>query len=89
MLDASCMDHPVLDWFDDEHYQPATEVCDTCPVRSPCLEYAITNAIDDGVWGGLVPFQLRKAIAARGRTRRKPLAGLGVSGGKGVRGGRG
>jgi hypothetical protein len=65
MLDASCMDHPVLDWFDDEHYQSAARVCDACPVRSPCLDYAVTHQIDDGVWGGLVPFQLRKLITAR------------------------
>jgi WhiB family transcriptional regulator, redox-sensing transcriptional regulator len=65
MEEAACMDHPVLDWFDDEHYQSCAKVCDTCTVRSECLEYAVHHRIDDGVWGGLVPYQLRKAIRAR------------------------
>ena len=32
---------------------PARRVCAACPVRQPCLDYAITNRIAYGVWGGL------------------------------------
>ena len=32
---------------------PARRVCAACPVRQPCLDYAITNRITHGVWGGL------------------------------------
>ncbi len=32
---------------------PARQVCAACPVRQPCLDYAITNRIADGIWGGL------------------------------------
>lgn len=30
----------------------AKEVCSTCPVQEACLEYAIENRIEYGVWGG-------------------------------------
>lgn len=31
----------------------AKKVCVTCPVRIPCLEYALANSERYGVWGGL------------------------------------
>lgn len=31
----------------------AKAVCATCPVRQPCLEFAIANVERHGVWGGL------------------------------------
>lgn len=33
----------------------AKKVCSKCPVKEPCLDYALTNpeATTDGVWGGL------------------------------------
>jgi hypothetical protein len=33
--------------------EPARQICAQCPVRQPCLDYAITNQIVDGIWGGL------------------------------------
>ncbi len=27
-------------------------ICAECPVRQSCLEYALANRIDHGVWGG-------------------------------------
>ena len=32
---------------------PARRVCAACPVRQPCLDYAISNRISHGIWGGL------------------------------------
>jgi WhiB family transcriptional regulator, redox-sensing transcriptional regulator len=32
--------------------QAAQRVCAECVVKSPCLEYALVNKIDEGVWGG-------------------------------------
>jgi hypothetical protein len=38
---------------------PARQVCAACPVRQPCLDYAITNCIAYGVWGGLTERERR------------------------------
>jgi WhiB family transcriptional regulator, redox-sensing transcriptional regulator len=36
-----------------ESAEPARRLCAACPVRQPCLDYAITNRITYGIWGGL------------------------------------
>ena len=36
-----------------ESAEPARQICAACPVREPCLDYAISNRIVHGVWGGL------------------------------------
>lgn len=38
----------------------AQVICTGCPVRAACLDYANTNEIDHGTWGGRSPEQ-RKA----------------------------
>jgi WhiB family redox-sensing transcriptional regulator len=38
---------------------PARRVCAACPVRQPCLDYAITNRITHGIWGGLTERERR------------------------------
>jgi WhiB family redox-sensing transcriptional regulator len=45
----------------------ALALCDTCPVRAQCLEYALRNKESYGVWGGTTPEQRR-------RMRRQPAA---------------
>ena len=36
-----------------ESAEPARQICARCPAREPCLDYAVTNRIVYGVWGGL------------------------------------
>ena len=43
---------------------PARQVCAACPVRQPCLDYAVTNRITSGVWGGLTERE-RRALQSR------------------------
>ena len=45
---------------------PAIAVCNICPVKAECREYAL-GLLDgtSGVWGGLAPGQLRKMRRAR------------------------
>ncbi len=38
---------------------PARQVCAACPVRQPCLEYALSNRITHGIWGGLTERERR------------------------------
>lgn len=37
----------------------AIRVCDNCPVRTQCLDYALEHDVDFGVWGGLTERQRR------------------------------
>jgi WhiB family transcriptional regulator, redox-sensing transcriptional regulator len=39
--------------------RPVIRVCERCPVKEPCLKYAIDNEITFGVWGGLTERQRR------------------------------
>ncbi len=36
-----------------ESAEPARQICATCPVRQPCLEFALSHGIVHGIWGGL------------------------------------
>jgi len=37
---------------DEDEASEAKEICAECPVREPCLEYALTVREKHGVWGG-------------------------------------
>jgi WhiB family redox-sensing transcriptional regulator len=38
----------------------AKQVCDTCPAKEPCLEFALMTNQDSGVWGGTSEDERRK-----------------------------
>lgn len=40
----------------------AKQICALCPVREPCLEYALTARESDGVWGGLTARERRRLV---------------------------
>jgi WhiB family redox-sensing transcriptional regulator len=42
---------------------PARRICARCPVRQPCLEYALGHGIRDGIWGGLAERDRRELRA--------------------------
>jgi len=48
--------------------QQAKQVCMTCPVRTECLDYAVTRPENAGVWGGLNEDE--RATERRRRARR-------------------
>ena len=58
MKDAACKGLPT-EWFFIDRAGSAADleivrrVCDRCPVREQCLEYAVRNGIVHGFWGGL------------------------------------
>lgn len=53
---------------DDDDAGPAKAICDRCPVREPCLEYALGEREREGVWGGCTEGERRRIIRRRRRT---------------------
>ena len=43
----------------------AREVCLSCEVRTNCLEYALDNGENHGIWGGVSERELRRLQRAR------------------------
>jgi WhiB family transcriptional regulator, redox-sensing transcriptional regulator len=67
MNDGSCRNHPPEVFFpsDGVGVTLAQRICATCPVREPCLEYALENRIDHGVWGATSERERRRILKAR------------------------
>ena len=56
MADAACRDVDVSVFYPYEPaFEPAKAICNGCPVRAECLDYAIIGREEYGVWGGLSP----------------------------------
>jgi WhiB family redox-sensing transcriptional regulator len=43
----------------------ARKICATCNVTEDCLEYALVNRIDHGVWGGCSERERRRILKRR------------------------
>lgn len=77
MGDAPCADHDPEIWFPTASSgqqperrmarlsQDAKAVCQGCPVRIECLEYAFETDQRHGVWGGLDEYERRQLKARR------------------------
>ena len=67
MAHGNCNNHPPAVFFpsDGVGVEVAKEICASCPVKEPCLEYAIEHRVDHGVWGGASERQRRRIIKAR------------------------
>jgi WhiB family redox-sensing transcriptional regulator len=50
----------------------ARDVCAACPVRLPCLAWAVRSLPAAGVWAGLLPEEIAAVAAARRNVRRRP-----------------
>src|SRR6188472_3108903 len=56
-------------WFPEkagDNGEEAKRVCRRCPVRSDCLESALADDEQYGIWGGASPDERRKIRARRG-----------------------
>jgi WhiB family redox-sensing transcriptional regulator len=70
--DAACLHHVgTVDFFParGESVKEAKAVCATCPVKAPCLEYALRFDVLCGVWGGLSERERRQLKRDRRRVR--------------------
>lgn len=78
---ARCRDVPPEVFFprDGVGVEAARRYCAECPVTGPCLEYALVNRIEHGVWGGASERQRRRIAQSR-----RAKASRWASGGKGA-----
>jgi WhiB family redox-sensing transcriptional regulator len=53
--------------------QAAQRICAECPVASECLEYALTERVDHGVWGGKSERERRRILRRRRIARAVPV----------------
>lgn len=44
----------------------AKEICRTCPVKQPCLDYAVNIREPHGIWGGLNEAERKTLLTAAG-----------------------
>ncbi|HYU38871.1 MAG TPA: WhiB family transcriptional regulator [Acidimicrobiia bacterium] len=67
MLEAKCRGRAPQDFFpsDGVGVDQARRICADCPVKAPCLEYALTYRIDHGVWGGASERERRRILRRR------------------------
>ena len=67
MNDGNCKDQPPATFFpsDGVGVEVAKRICATCPVATECLNYALDNRIDHGVWGGTSERQRRRLLKGR------------------------
>ena len=71
--DTTCMSHGNCAHRDPSMFFPsdgvgveiARKACEGCPVKTQCLEYAIAERIDHGVWGGCSERERRRIIRSR------------------------
>jgi len=75
MAEGNCRDESPSLFFpsDGVGVEVARRVCAGCPAKTPCLEYALANGIDHGVWGGASERE-RRRIARRRRLERATAA---------------
>ncbi len=74
-LDAACRGADTSLFFAPSYFEKREEkdareakaklLCARCPVREPCLEYALRTRDPHGVWGGLNELERRRLIRSR------------------------
>ena len=67
MAEGNCRLHPPATFFpsDGVGVDKARKICRDCPVKGPCLEYALEERIDHGVWGGCSERERRRILKHR------------------------
>jgi WhiB family redox-sensing transcriptional regulator len=67
MADGLCREiHPSVFFpSDGVGVEVARQICLNCPVKAPCLEYALRSRIDHGVWGGASERERRRILRQR------------------------
>ena len=74
MQRGRCRDIPPSTFFpsDGVGVDVARRICADCPVKGPCLEYALENHVDHGVWGGCSERERRRILKRRRSAKTVP-----------------
>ena len=67
MAEGKCRELPPETFFpsDGVGVEIARRICADCPAKGPCLEYALYNRIEHGVWGGASERERRRIARQR------------------------
>ena len=67
MAQGNCRNYPPTAFFpsDGVGVDRARKICATCSVVDTCLEYALHNHIEHGVWGGCSERERRRILKRR------------------------
>jgi WhiB family transcriptional regulator, redox-sensing transcriptional regulator len=67
MAEGLCRNYPPAAFFpsDGVGVDRARKICGGCAVADACLEYALDNRIDHGVWGGTSERERRRILKRR------------------------
>jgi WhiB family redox-sensing transcriptional regulator len=76
MEQGKCRKHLPETFFptDGGGVSKAKRICNGCPVKEQCLEYAVYNHIHHGIWGGVSERERRRIAAKRRGTPSLPEA---------------
>ncbi len=78
-LAAGCRGEDLAIFFVDRggDYSAARKICALCPVLSECLDYAITEDLNMGIFAGLSPNDRRQVAQGRAEVALKACEGCG------------
>lgn len=78
MAQGRCRDLPPEVFFpsDGVGVEVARHYCAECSVKAPCLEYALENHIEHGVWGGASERERRRIARSRRGLPARPASTL-------------
>jgi WhiB family transcriptional regulator, redox-sensing transcriptional regulator len=67
MNDGNCRNYPPAVFFpsDGVGVDRARKICNGCPVLDECLEFALDQRIEHGVWGGASERERRRILKRR------------------------
>jgi WhiB family redox-sensing transcriptional regulator len=77
MDEAECLGLDPEAWFPTSEKQmsranwTAMSVCRRCPVRLLCLKVALTEQLDEGIFGGMLPSQ-RRQMNRKTKVKKEP-----------------
>jgi WhiB family transcriptional regulator, redox-sensing transcriptional regulator len=79
MARGLCTNVPPSRFFpsDGAGVELARKICAECPVKEPCLEHALEERIDHGVWGGCSERERRRILKQRRTTIAQGAAAVG------------